>query len=189
MTHHLSVPVLRHNVFKPSYSCIAAVRAYFSSLKAPVRDTELIVVGDRIFTDVVLANRMARRITIPVPAAAADLISTPTPHPESKSEGEQKGESPAAESSRRRTRNVKQRVGPFSIWTSGVWEKESMGMRALEKGLLSTIQRYIVPDASVHTPADLEHFVVQPTPPVPAISKPGAGDGVLRRAWTYVRRR
>ncbi|KAI0919405.1 hypothetical protein AcV7_006153 [Taiwanofungus camphoratus] len=61
VTHHLSVPVLRHPSPKPSYSCIASIRAYFTSLPAPIRDDELVVVGDRILTDVVIANRMARR--------------------------------------------------------------------------------------------------------------------------------
>lgn len=46
---------------KPSYSCISAIRAYFSSLPVPIPGDELIFVGDRIFTDVVMANRMRRR--------------------------------------------------------------------------------------------------------------------------------
>jgi phosphatidylglycerophosphatase GEP4 len=58
VSYHLSVPVLRHDTLKPGYSCIAPIRAYFSSLRVPISDDELVVVGDRIFTDVVMANRM-----------------------------------------------------------------------------------------------------------------------------------
>lgn len=72
MTHHLSVPVLRHRSLKPAYSCIAGVRAYFGSLPRPLRDDELIVVGDRVFTDVVMANRMHRRRAPPSGAGGAD---------------------------------------------------------------------------------------------------------------------
>lgn len=63
VSHHLSVPVLRHDTLKPGYSCIASTRAYFSSLRVPIPDDELIVVGDRIFTDVVIANRMRSGFT------------------------------------------------------------------------------------------------------------------------------
>ncbi|TRM69042.1 mitochondrial PGP phosphatase-domain-containing protein [Schizophyllum amplum] len=56
--HALGVPVLCHTSYKPSYSCIADIRAYFASLPNPVRDDELVVVGDRVFTDVVMARRM-----------------------------------------------------------------------------------------------------------------------------------
>ncbi|KIJ15571.1 hypothetical protein PAXINDRAFT_29563, partial [Paxillus involutus ATCC 200175] len=58
VSHYLSVPVLRHNSPKPAYSCINAIRAYFSTLRVPIKDEELVVVGDRVFTDVVMANRM-----------------------------------------------------------------------------------------------------------------------------------
>ncbi|KAG1903354.1 mitochondrial PGP phosphatase-domain-containing protein [Suillus fuscotomentosus] len=58
VSFHLSVPVLRHDTLKPGYSCIASIRTYFSSLRVPIPDDELVVVGDRIFTDVIMANRM-----------------------------------------------------------------------------------------------------------------------------------
>ncbi|KAK0459093.1 mitochondrial PGP phosphatase-domain-containing protein [Desarmillaria tabescens] len=58
VSYHLDVPVLIHTTMKPSYSCIAAIRKYHSSLPSPVEDKELIIVGDRLFTDVVLANRI-----------------------------------------------------------------------------------------------------------------------------------
>ncbi|KAI5890160.1 HAD-superfamily phosphatase [Schizophyllum commune H4-8] len=56
--HALGVPVLCHAALKPSYSCIKDIRAYFAALPKPVRDDELVVVGDRVLTDVVMARRM-----------------------------------------------------------------------------------------------------------------------------------
>ncbi|KAF9022288.1 HAD-superfamily phosphatase [Hymenopellis radicata] len=41
-----------------SYSCIKSIRQYYSSLDTPVRDDQLLIVGDRLFTDITLANRM-----------------------------------------------------------------------------------------------------------------------------------
>ncbi|KIK61240.1 hypothetical protein GYMLUDRAFT_166904 [Collybiopsis luxurians FD-317 M1] len=55
--HHLGVPVLFHASMKPGYSCIKQIRSYFRSLSDPVNDDQLIVVGDRLFTDIVMANR------------------------------------------------------------------------------------------------------------------------------------
>lgn len=92
------MPVLRHGSFKPAYSCINSIRNYFSSLEKPISDHELIVVGDRIMTDVVMANRMKR------------------------SKGEEG-------------------TGPLAIWTTGVWQKESMVMRWLERGLVNLVDR------------------------------------------------
>jgi phosphatidylglycerophosphatase GEP4 len=54
LSQQLRVPVLEHRSLKPSYACASAIRSYFTHLKAD----ELVVVGDRILTDVVLANRM-----------------------------------------------------------------------------------------------------------------------------------
>lgn len=109
MSYHLSVPVLRHDTLKPGYSCITSIRAYFSSLRVPVSDDELIVVGDRIFTDVILANRMRSR----------SALSFPSDVPTRSSIG-----------------------GPLAIWTSGVWQKESMVMRWLEKRLVEAVQKW-----------------------------------------------
>ena len=84
MSHHLQVPVLQHASLKPSYACIKGIRAYFASLpgikhfssndskessRRPM-SSELIVVGDRVFTDVVLANRMRSSSSSSHPPAA-----------------------------------------------------------------------------------------------------------------------
>ena len=161
MTYNLSVPVLRHKVFKPSYSCISAVRTYFSTLPEPVRDEELVVIGDRLFTDVVLANRMARLLPAP-PTTATEKVEINT------------GTTDGVQS--------KTRVGPLSVWTEGVWEKENMFMRALEKGLLAGLKRYVVADNGMQHSAEPERFI-KPPPPIPA-PKPS----VLQRIWKVVRR-
>jgi len=97
ITYYLQVPVLRHNTPKPGYSCIQGVRNYFGSLPSPVKDDELVVIGDRVFTDVVMANRMK-----------------------------------SGDSGR----------GPLSIWTTGVWTKEAMGMRWFEKKAVEGVTKY-----------------------------------------------
>ena len=88
MSHYLKVPVLRHSSFKPSYSCIASIRGYFRSLPSAIREDELVIVGDRILTDVVLANRMRREATA---------------------------------------------KGTLGVWTSGVWKRENLMVRWVEK--------------------------------------------------------
>lgn len=108
VSHHLSVPVLRHRALKPAYSCIASIRRYFGSLGTPIKDEELVIVGDRIFTDVVMANRMHR-----YPARSS----------------QEKG----AEM---------ERSGPLAVWTTGVWQRESMMIRWLEKGLIDMLTRW-----------------------------------------------
>ena len=59
MSHKLGVPVLRHPNLKPSYKTISAIQEYFSTLSQPINDQKkLIVIGDRVMTDVVIANRI-----------------------------------------------------------------------------------------------------------------------------------
>lgn len=166
VTHHLDVPVLRHKVFKPSYSCISSIRAYFASLPHKIRDEELIVVGDRIFTDVVMANRMARKRTVlsnstlQDPSASEKLQPTTTP-------------------------SKLERAGPLSVWTTGVWEREATPMRFLEKMLMEAIRRHVVADNGVRPlGGDVTRFVkLEPvedtrTPPL----------GLLSRVWKRIRR-
>ncbi|KAG2365464.1 mitochondrial PGP phosphatase-domain-containing protein, partial [Suillus spraguei] len=58
--HITSVTLLQHDTLKPGYSCIASIHlhSYFSFLCVPIPDDELAIVGDHIFTDVIMANRM-----------------------------------------------------------------------------------------------------------------------------------
>lgn len=93
---------------KPGYKCITSIRAYFASLPSPIQDHELIVVGDRVFTDVVMANRMQSRLN-----------------------GSEKAEMTSR--------------GPLTIWTTGIWQSESMLMRRLELGLVNLVKRWSEP--------------------------------------------
>ena len=176
MSYHLGVPVLRHKVFKPSYASISAVRGYFSSLPDPVHDHQLIVVGDRIFTDIVLANRMSRRLPSPPRAA-------PSPPPNTE-KVETKKSSLTTEISATKLPREPRRTGPLSVWTSGVWERENMFMRALERGLLTGIQKYIAPDNDIRHLDELERFVKRPPP----VEVKASGNALVRRFWTTVRR-
>ncbi|KAH8827886.1 HAD phosphatase [Flagelloscypha sp. PMI_526] len=115
--HHLEVPVLLHSSLKPSYKTIQSIRTYFSSLPAPIREEELVVVGDRLFTDVVLAHRLRRKDS---------------------------------------------EIGPLSIWTTGLWEREALFMRWCEKLLLSGVQRWSKPTASYDQLSGLSSRVTQP---------------------------
>jgi Mitochondrial PGP phosphatase len=59
VSHNLGVPVLRHPSMKPSRRTIGAIQRYFASLHSPISDPrQLIVIGDRVFTDVVIANKL-----------------------------------------------------------------------------------------------------------------------------------
>jgi phosphatidylglycerophosphatase GEP4 len=128
VSYHLSVPVLRHDTLKPGYSCIASIRGYFSSLRVPVADDELVIVGDRIFTDVILANRMRSRST--------SSISSDAP--------------------------ARVRIGgPLAIWTDGVWKKESMLMRWVEKRLVDAVQKWTM--NGENPSVDNTKFVREPT--------------------------
>ncbi|KAK7691309.1 hypothetical protein QCA50_004703 [Cerrena zonata] len=162
VSHHLSTPVLRHKNLKPSFACISTIRNYFSSLPTPIKDDELIVVGDRIFTDIVLANRMSRKIPSQTKTSEKDSEnSAPTeaiPH------------SPSVHAPRR--------TGPLSIWTTGVWERESMAFRFLEKKLLDGVKKWVVDSNSVAVRGDVNHFVKElPLPPPPPPKK----DNIFRR--------
>ncbi|KIO19526.1 hypothetical protein M407DRAFT_82679 [Tulasnella calospora MUT 4182] len=119
VSHHLGVPVLAHTTKKPG--CIKPILRYFSErhppppalssppphartsptklsilftrfCSPPQHHPKIIVVGDRLFTDVLMANRIG-------PSALA-------------------------------------------IWTTGLWVRESMFLRRLEKLFLDSVLRY-----------------------------------------------
>lgn len=122
VSYHLGVPVLFHSSMKPSYSCIRAIRTYFSSLPRPVPDSALVIVGDRIFTDVVLANRMRkyRQRNLKAPLGLEDSV--------------EKAEKAAMISSKTR--------GPLSIWTTRLWKREATVIRFLERKLSEAVKRW-----------------------------------------------
>jgi len=59
VSRNLGVPVLQRASMKPSYHTVTAVRRHFVSQLPPLIGSDrLIVIGDRIFTDIVLAKRL-----------------------------------------------------------------------------------------------------------------------------------
>ncbi|KAJ6497545.1 mitochondrial PGP phosphatase-domain-containing protein [Mycena sanguinolenta] len=148
----LQVPVLFHSTSKPGYSCIKAIQRYFSSLRDPIRPEQLIVVGDRIFTDVVLANRLRNlerssgllQLCLRCGFERGGTIGT---------------EKDASAASRHRSLEN----GPLAVWTTGVWKREAMVMRWCEKKLVDIIQPRIPLDEIV-LPASRFIKEVPPTP-------------------------
>lgn len=136
VSHHLQVPVLQHKALKPAYSCISSIRAYFSSLHRPISDDELVIVGDRIFTDIVLANRM--RLTNPKiqtdPSKPRGLLKETFSSISGKEADTEKGNI--------REKHLVEGRGPLAVWTSGVWQKEAMGMRWFEKKTVEAVEKW-----------------------------------------------
>ncbi|KAF8515348.1 mitochondrial PGP phosphatase-domain-containing protein [Hysterangium stoloniferum] len=59
VSRNLGVPVLRRASMKPSNHTVAAIRSHFASKSPPLTGGDkLIVIGDRVFTDIVLAKRL-----------------------------------------------------------------------------------------------------------------------------------
>jgi phosphatidylglycerophosphatase GEP4 len=88
-------------------------------------------VGDRIFTDVVLANRMRMQFN----RKRQGLLSTSLAPTSEKTEKEAVVDAPNPEGT----------AGPLAIWTTGVWEHESMLMRWMERGLVNAVERWSTP--------------------------------------------
>ena len=144
------MPVLCHRSLKPAYSCIADIRTYFSSLRSPVHGHELIVVGDRVFTDVILANRMRLQSKLPLPQSALETSESKEKSGTSSHHRELVTSDPAL--------HGEGAQGPLSIWTTGVWKRESMLMRCLESGLVRAVHRYSTP---VCGQSDFSHFIIK----------------------------
>jgi len=170
VSYHLRVPVLRHRRFKPSYSCISNIRTYFSSLRSPIRDEELVIVGDRIFTDIVMANRM--RYWKP----SGNIFSIAAACGYEKGGAVETEKEAASQVARYEKRGPR---GPLSIWTTGVWEKEAMLMRCAEKLIVQTFQRRLQ-DVKQEEFGDTSQFL-KPIPERP--KKPRIIDRFLDRIY------
>lgn len=114
MKHTLGVPVLQHSVLKPGYSCIRDIQSYFQSLEHPILDNELVVVGDRIFTDIVLANRM-------------------------RSKSPRRSDSAQKDSHLPMAGDFE---GPLAILVEKLWKRDAFGLRVLENTLLRLVKRW-----------------------------------------------
>ena len=171
MTYHLHAPVLFHESFKPAYSCITAIRSYFSSLHSPIRDRELVIVGDRIFTDVVLANRI-RLQNYPQKGLPGTTLSRGI---------EEDGTLAVEKGSSGHPTSASHPFGPLSVWTTGVWERESMIMRWLEQALVKLVQRWSTLPAG--DPIDMSPFLKVFRKP-----EPQKRHGVLEDLFAKLRR-
>ncbi|KAF5355566.1 hypothetical protein D9758_006342 [Tetrapyrgos nigripes] len=162
INHHLGVPVLFHSSLKPSYSCIASIQAYFRSLQHPVHDRELIIVGDRLFTDVVMANRMGMNQKGWIEHVRS-LLGSSRPN-SSIGDPTQSMTTP----------------GTLAIWTTGVWKRESMVMRFAEKQLLEAVQKWSKPREGQEIAMDTSIFIREPPPPPPK-------SGLIQKLMTRLR--
>jgi phosphatidylglycerophosphatase GEP4 len=105
-----------------------------------VRDDELIIVGDRIFTDVVMVNRMKR--------------------------------------STKDSNSLQKIVGPLAIYTTGVWERESMVMRWCEKKLVAAVERWVGGNADSSSKS--EFIKREPGPTLEGKA------GIFRNLWNKI---
>ncbi|KAJ6589966.1 mitochondrial PGP phosphatase-domain-containing protein [Mycena vulgaris] len=158
----LQAPVLFHSTPKPGYSCIHSIQRYFSSLHTPVRTEQLIVVGDRVFTDVVLANRLRN---LERGSGFLHLCFRCVFE-----RGGTVGRENNAGSSHRSIDG-----GPLAIWTTGVWKREATLMRWCERKLVDIVQRRVTRDE-----IDLEG----PSPFLKDVPPPP----VRTRSWKFLRR-
>ncbi|KAF9075653.1 mitochondrial PGP phosphatase-domain-containing protein [Rhodocollybia butyracea] len=123
--HHLGVPVLFHTSMKPAYSCVKQIQSFFRSIH--VKDHELIVVGDRLFTDIVLAARIREE-----------------------SWKERFGSRPVASLSMNTTQTSDISLplqNTLGIWTTGVWVKEATFMRFCERKVLEAVKKWVITPA------------------------------------------
>ena len=164
VTHHLSVPVLRHTSFKPSYSCIKSIRAYFRSLPQPVQDHELIIVGDRLLTDVIMANRMARKH---VPRNAV-------------SDNDEKLAMDKQDAQHSWLAHPG-RIGPLAVWTNGLWKREALALRTIEKSMLAGVKKWVLGPQEAAWREELQRRFVKPLPVVDGPSANHASDDRARQ--------
>ncbi|KAA1470429.1 HAD-superfamily phosphatase [Dentipellis sp. KUC8613] len=134
VSYNLGVPVLFHKTMKPSYGCARSTLSYFASLPRPLSPHELVIIGDRIFTDVVLSKRIGQPTSIWQRIASRIRLSKSGPPPPL----------PAAEDEKAL---VKVGGEPLAVWTTGVWKREGMAMRWGETKLVQAMESWM-PDAA-----------------------------------------
>lgn len=135
VSHRLGAPVLLHTALKPSYTCAAAALAALPG----VAPHELVVVGDRIFTDVVLAHRLAHPPTLTARIAARLGFASEPPPDATDPEDSGSRTSPGTGVGR----ELPHTRAPLAVWTTGVWVRESMAMRCAEAWLMRLVERWV----------------------------------------------
>jgi len=150
---NLRTAVLFHSTPKPGYSCSKAIQRYFLSLRNPVRPEQLIVVGDRIFTDIVLANRLRNL------ERGSGLMRMC--FQSAFERGGTVGKERVSGSTHRSVDG-----GPLAIWTTGVWKREATFLRWCEKKLVHFIHRRISRDENEEFEGLKSFIKTLPPPPV-----------------------
>ncbi|KIK61241.1 hypothetical protein GYMLUDRAFT_166904 [Collybiopsis luxurians FD-317 M1] len=131
---------------KPGYSCIKQIRSYFRSLSDPVNDDQLIVVGDRLFTDIVMANRFREKgWTDRIGLRSQSFVSRHATTSSSVTQSSTRDGSSA---------DVTESNVPMSpalpphrtlgVWTTSVWVREATLMRFCERKLLDGVKKWII---------------------------------------------
>ena len=77
-----------------------------------------------------------------------------------------------------------ERVGPLGVWTEGLWKREALTLRALERGMLAGVERWLLKPQEAAWRESLQHRFVRPlpVPPVPEVQ-----EGWVRRVWRRFR--
>ena len=119
-----------------------------------------------MLTDVVMANRMLRRRPI-----AQDSTGR-----REKREEKQTSQELARPD----------RVGPLAVLTEGLWKREALALRALEKGMLAGVEKWILKPQEAAWREALQHRFVKPEPMIEEPAK--VQHGWVRRIWERLRK-
>lgn len=77
------------------------------------------------------------------------------------------------------------RVGPLAVLTEGLWKREALVLRALEKGMLRGVERWVLNPQETAWRENLQYRFVKPTHV--AEEAPKAKAGWVRRIWDRLR--
>ena len=75
------------------------------------------------------------------------------------------------------------RIGPLGVWTEGLWKREALVLRALEKGMLSGVERWLLKPHEVQWRENLQYRFAKPLP----VREEPTKEGWVRRMWRSFR--
>ena len=78
------------------------------------------------------------------------------------------------------------RVGPLAVLTEGLWKREALALRALEKGMLAGVEKWILKPQEAAWREALQHRFVKPEPMIEQPAK--VHQGWVRRIWERLRK-
>lgn len=70
------------------------------------------------------------------------------------------------------------RVGPLAVWTEGLWKRENLVLRALERGMLKGAERWVLKPQEIAWRDSLQHRFVKP---IPVVEEEVVKEGWVRR--------